>query len=61
MADTKRTVPAAELRPGDQVTVVRTVTQVVHTAERVEVTFNDGAVQIFDLAGDPAVEVTANP
>jgi hypothetical protein len=53
--------PAVELRPGDQITTVRTVTQVLHTAKRIEVTYDDGTVQSFDLAGDPAIEVVATP
>lgn len=53
------TKPAVELRPGDQIATVRTVTQVVQTTDRVDVTFDDGMTQSFDLAGDPAVDVVA--
>lgn len=48
-----------DLRPGDQVTRLLTVTQVIHTEGRVEVTFDDGTTQSFDLTRDPAVEVVA--
>lgn len=58
-AATAHVKPAGDLRPGDQIATVRTVTQVVHTTERVDVSFDDGTTQSFDLAGDPAVEVIA--
>lgn len=51
--------PVMELVPGDQVVTQRTIAQVVRTSDQVTVTFDDGTTQLFDLAGDPAVEVVA--
>lgn len=46
-----------DLRPGDRVCRAPAVRRVTRFADRVEVETEDGKVESFALAGDPAIEV----
>lgn len=57
------TMPVVDLLPGDEMVLRRRVISVARSlttaGETVHVTWDDGIVETFDLAADPALEIVA--